>query len=84
MTLKLIPPGRRKNKFFTVYGWWNGRPFERSTGTADELLAIRAKALIEIELVDALLVECQLPRAVASNPFDRPPHPGRPTRDETT
>jgi len=40
MSLKLYPPGTRKgNKHYSIYGWWNGKPFERSLGTGDPVEA---------------------------------------------
>lgn len=40
MSLKLLKPGERKgNKHHVAYGWWNGKPFERSLGTSDPVEA---------------------------------------------
>lgn len=36
MALDLVPPGRRRNKFWLVYGRLNGRLVEKSTGTLDK------------------------------------------------
>lgn len=36
MALKLYAPGERKgNKSYTVYGWWNKKPYEKSLETRD-------------------------------------------------
>lgn len=36
MTLKLIPPGQRKdNPYYIVKGYWGGRPYEKSLKTAN-------------------------------------------------
>lgn len=32
MTLKLIPPGHRDNKYWSVYGRYGGKVIEKSTG----------------------------------------------------
>lgn len=51
MSLKLIAPGKRKgNASYVAYGWWNGRPFERSLGTRDPEEAETRFLELQVEL----------------------------------
>jgi len=51
MTLRLVPPGQRKNNpYWLVYGRWRGRVIERSTRTTEEAAARRFLRRYELEL----------------------------------
>ena len=78
MTLKLVAPGRRKNnRHYVIVGWFLGRYIERSTHTYDELEAIRAKARLELSLIDTLIQD-EYRKRRAEGPWPPPPPWGKP------
>ena len=52
MALKLIPPGKRKNRHYYVRGTLHGRHIEESTETTNPVEAARYKASLELRLLD--------------------------------
>lgn len=55
MSLKLVPPGKRKNKYIVVRGRFLGIDIETSTQTRDPASAERFKNDLERELLDGVI-----------------------------
>ena len=77
MTLKLVAPGQRKgNKHYLIVGRFLGRYIERTTQTYDEIEATRAKARLELRLIDDHICEQYRKRRLAG-PWPPPPPWGK-------
>lgn len=53
MSLKLIPPGKRRNKFYLARGRLNGVLYEVTTRTTDKRDAEKRRAEIELEVLNS-------------------------------
>lgn len=52
MPLKLIPPGKRRNRFWLARGRVNGRLYEVTTGKTNKSDAEKARARIELDILE--------------------------------
>jgi integrase len=60
MPLKLIPPGKRRNKFYLARGRLNGRLYEVTTGETDKGAADRRRAEIEHKILGADVADAEV------------------------